>query len=338
MDVHPHTAPPDSTEGTDSTGAVDAPEASSHKAQPMRPSRWQILQSWSGMKAVRLMTFVAVLAAIGVGVTYSRVRGQVGEQMIAMGENLMQYDRAERQDAPRELTLNGQAMMVTSGTSPDSLDTVLDDFEARCRSHNAALQQEIQTVSAQDFFVMRTVQGQVGAVGCLDFGAEISAAELLVRVSRFRQSNDLQDLGNLRYVYARTLDEGSGVHFLTFWTTGSLDFDEITGHGGATDVPGTDVTDIPRPPESRRILHAMERGADLRVVGYTGSSMTSWELEAMYREQLPRAGYRLIDDQSRRSSTDGRILLGLERDQRVTFVMLSNDRHGLGSAAIISGE
>lgn len=330
MDANPQSAPAESPEVVPTDAAA--------KAQPLRPTRWQILQSWSGMKVVRLMTFVAVLAALGVGVTFSRVRGQVGEQMIAMGENLMQYDRAERQDAPRELRLNGQSMMVTSGTSPDSLDTVLDDFEARCRSHNAALQQEIRTVSAQDFFVLRETQGEVGAVGCLDFGAEISAAELLVRVTRFRQSNDLQDLGNLRYVYARTLDEGSGVHFLTFWTTGSLDFDEITGHGGSTDVPGTDVSDIPRPPRSRRILDAMERGADLRVLGYTGSSMTSWELEAMYRQELPRAGYRLIDDQSRRSSTDGQILLGLERDQRVTFVVLSNDRHGLGSAAIITGE
>ena len=158
---------------------------------PLRPTRWQLLNSSPWMKGVRLTGFVAAIAALGVGLTYSRVRGQVGEQMITMGESLMRYERAERQDAPRELRLNGQSLMVTSGTSPDDLDVVLDEFEARCRAHNPELQAQIRAASAQDFFVMREERDGVGAVGCLDFGQEISAAELLGRAARFRQSNDL---------------------------------------------------------------------------------------------------------------------------------------------------
>jgi hypothetical protein len=74
---------------------------SSAKA-PLRPTRWQLLNASPWMKGVRLTGFVAAIAALGVGLTYSRVRGQVGEQMITMGESLMRYERAERQDAPRE--------------------------------------------------------------------------------------------------------------------------------------------------------------------------------------------------------------------------------------------
>ena len=291
------------------------------------------------MKGVRLTGFVMLLAAIGVGVTYSRVRGQVGEQMISMGESLMRYERAERQDAPRELRLNGQSLMLTSGTSPDDLDVVLDEFEARCRSHNADLQAQIRAASAQDLFVMREERGDSGAIGCLDFGQEIGAAELLGRAARFRQSNDLHDLGDLRYVYARRLDEGHGVHFLTFWTTGSLDFDEITGHGGNTDVPGEDVAGVPRPPRSRRIIDAYETGSDQRVVSYAGSSMTEWELEAFYRDALPRTGFHLVDPPADAPTPQmDSILLAAERDERITFLVLDTDRHGHGVASVLTVE
>jgi hypothetical protein len=314
-------------------------ESSETKKAPLRPTYWQLLHASPWMKGVRLTGFVMLLAAIGVGVTYSRVRGQVGEQMISMGESLMRYERAERQDAPRELRLNGQSLMLTSGTSPDDLDVVLDEFEARCRSHNADLQAQIRAASAQDLFVMREERGDSGAIGCLDFGQEIGAAELLGRAARFRQSNDLHDLGDLRYVYARRLDEGHGVHFLTFWTTGSLDFDEITGHGGNTDVPGEDVAGVPRPPRSRRIIDAYETGSDQRVVSYAGSSMTEWELEAFYRDALPRTGFHLVDPPADAPTPQmDSILLAAERDERITFLVLDTDRHGHGVASVLTVE
>jgi hypothetical protein len=309
-----------------------------HAPKTVRPTTWQLVHASPWMKGVRLASFVGVLAVLGVGLSLSRVRGQVGEQMISMGESLMRYERAERQDAPRELRLNGQSIMITSGTTPDSVDAVLDEFEARCRSHNAALQAELRLVSAQDFFVLREERGDSGAVGCLDFGREISAAELLARANRFRATNDLHDLGDLRYVFARTLDEGEGAHFLTFWTTGSLDFDEITGHGGNEDVPGSDIAGIPRPPRSRRILDAMESGADQRVVTYAGSSMTEWELEAFYRDALPRAGFDLIEAPADAPPQQGSIVIAAERADRLTFLVLDTDARGHGLATILTGD
>lgn len=316
---------------------VSAPAARSRKA-PVRPSRWQILHSAPAMKAVRLATFVGVIGLVGVGLTYSRVRGQVSRHMLEFGEALMRYEHAERQDAPRELRLNGQSIMLTSGTTTDSLDAVLDEFERRCRLHNDALASQIRLPTAQDLFVVRTEERNVGTVGCLDFGSSISVADLLARTRRFSETNDLHDLGDLRYVYARSTHSGDAVHFLTFWTVGSLDFDELTGNGGQDDVPGRDPVDIPRPPRSRRVLDAAERGATERVVVYMGSSMTSWELEAWYRRELPRAGYRLVDDPRARDSTDGRIMIGLERDDRLTILVLGNDERGLGTLAVLAHE
>lgn len=317
----------------------------SAKARAHRPTRWQLLHASPWMRGVRLASFAAVLVAIGLFATFSHVRGQIGEQMLDVGENLMRYERSDRQDDTRELRVNGQSLMVTSGTSPDDLEIVLDEFERRCRAHNAALQAEVRRLNPQEFFVLRRERGGSGAVGCIDFGGEISTAELYQRATRFKESNDLQDLGTLRYVYARTLSEGRGVHFLTFWTTGSLDFDEITGHRGTADVPGTDVEGVPRPPRARRILDASETGVNQHIVSYGGSSMTSWELEAYYREALPQNGFRLIDtrvtpgastEAPAEDTTSGRILLSAERGERMTFLVLDNDRRGLGIASVLT--
>ncbi|GAB4201903.1 MAG: hypothetical protein OHK0013_14480 [Sandaracinaceae bacterium] len=333
-----HTELPTAAPSSDAATAPEGHASTVHAPRAVRPTRWQILHSSPYMKGVRLVTFVGVIAALGVGLTFSRVRGQVGEQMISLGESLMRYERATRQDAPRELRLNGQSIMITSGTTPDSVDAVLDEFELRCRTHNAALQAEIRAAAPQDFFVLREERGDTGAVGCLDFGGEITAVELLARANRFRESNDLHDLGNLRYVFARSLDEGEGAHFLTFWTTGSLDFDEITGHGGNEDVPGNDIAGIPRPPRSRRILDAMESGADQRVVTYAGSSMTEWELEAFYREALPRSGFDLIEPPADAPPQQGSIVMAAERADRLTFLVLDTDEHGHGMATVLTGD
>ncbi len=302
-----------------------------------RPSRWQLLHATRGMRVVRLATFFAALGLVVLGLGYARARGQIAEQMLSFGENLMRYGHAERQDEPRELRVNGQTLMLTSGTTEDSLDTVLDDFERRCHAHNAGLQAEVRRSLAQDLFVLRNEGERAGTVGCLDFGEDIGVSELVERATRFQRSNDLHDLGDLRYVYARELDDGHGVHFLTFWTTGSLNFDELTGGNGNRDVPGRDVAGIPRPPRSLRVIDASETGSHQRVVSYSGSSSTGFELEPFYREALERAGYHLtpIPEDARVS---GPVALAAERDGRVTFVVLDTDARGRGIASIVTGD
>lgn len=300
-----------------------------------RPSRWQLLHTTRFMRVARFTTFVGALTAVGAGIGYTRVRGQMADQLMSVGESLMRYENADRQDGARAFQMNGQVVQLSSGSTSDNFETVLDQFEERCRMSNATLQAQVNEATDGDHFVVREQGSEAGVVACLEFGGEITLSELVARGERFRETNDLHDLGDVRYVYTRETASG-GTHFVTFWTEGSFDFDEITGHGGNQDVPGSEHADIPRPPGSRRMLDATESGVDQHVRMYTGSSMTEWELEAFYRESLQQSGYRVLIPSEDRLAGPGTFILA-ERDGRETFVVLGMDERGLGQATILAG-
>lgn len=331
-----------------SSGASSDGTPASGPKPAIRPSWWQIVQAHPAMKAVRVTTFVAATASVAVIGAYSHARSQLGEQLLSVGSNMMRYEGANTQDEPREMRINGQSLMMRSGTTDDSVDAVLDRFEAQCSTGQQELRERVDFMTQQagitrSLFVLREMGGPEGVVACLDFGQEeLSVADLAERAARFRASNDLHDLGDLRFVFAEPMNDGSGAHFLTFWTNGSLDFDEVTGRGGNGDVPGADIDGIPRPPRSRRVLDASETGHPDRVLMYFGSSMTGWELESFYRRELTHSGYHVIDPGERGTreiSTRIRgTVLGGERDGHLTFVVLDTDERGLGRATIITGE
>jgi hypothetical protein len=307
---------------------------------PIRPTAWQIARTSRWVKAGRVAVFGSTLAVVMSGVGYSRVRGQVGEQMLDVGELLMRYEAADRQDTPRELHFNGQTLMFTSGTTQDSRDEVLSEFERRCNVNNEGVLSRIREVAPSALegrhLTLRERRGEAGAVACLDYGEGVSATEFIERANRFRESHDMEAFGHLRYVYVEPTPHG-GSHFLTFWTTGSFDFDEVTGDQGNRDVPGEDLASIPRPPRSLRTIDFSEAGTDQHVLGYGGSSMTHWELGAFYREELPRRGYRLMPAGDNAPETEGIETIAAERDGRMDLVVVGLDRYGLGQVVILTG-
>lgn len=328
---------PETTEVAE-PGSVDSQTAEPRKA-PFRPTSWQIWQTSTWMKLGRVVLFGSTLA-LGMGALgYSHVRGQVGEQMLDVGELLMRYDQAERQDRPRELHFNGQTLMFTSGTSHDSRDVVLDEFERRCNVNSAVVTDAIREVAPAALegrhLTLRERRGSAGAVACLDYGSELTAAEFVDRAARFRDTHDMEALGHLRYVYVEPTS-GGGSHFLTFWTTGSFDFDEVTGNQGNRDVPGEDLASIPRPPRSLRTIDFTEAGDNQHVIGYSGSNMTHWELGAFYREELPRRGYRLMPAPDA-PEMEGIETIAAERDGRMDVVVVGLNRFGLGQVIILTG-
>jgi len=281
------------------------------------------------MKGARLLGFAASLCAIGVGVRISQARGQIGEQMMSIGEQMMRVEGAERQDTRRAYHINGQQIWVSSGTTDASVESVLDQFEERCQ----LLANEVQSVGDTDHLVLREGGGGAGAVGCLDLGGELSANELWARAERFTRTNNLGDLGDLRYVYARPLQNRPGAHFVTFWTEGDLDFDDFTGDFGNHDVPGTDSENFSRPPRSLRVLDVTEDGVPLHVRSYTGSTMSVWELEHFYTSELERTGYLI----TRVPATgDDSVVMNAERNGRMTTLILGMSAEGHGTATIIN--
>lgn len=296
------------------------------------------------VKAIRLLTFATALAVIGSGIYVHRASSQLGEQLVDMGELLMQYDRADHQDGTRTVLVNGQQMHFSSGVSPDEPHQVLEHFAQICDQHDAGLVEQFTALPHRfghrsgRFLdpVYRLEDPTGGVVACLDMGeTEMTMHELSGRMDRFSHTHDIHDVGDIRYVMARQR-EGGGTHFVTFWTDGSFDLDEAAARDGH-DAGGTDLDGVPRPPGAYRTMSASEAGNADAAVQYMGSPMTEWELEHYYEQELVAAGWTLVPVPEEAQATDSRFVQGVRGEEdvsQIVFVALDTDASGRGVATI----
>jgi hypothetical protein len=297
-------------------------------------------------RSTRLITFVLVVLAGAVVFFGYRARAQVGEVLLSLGAQMMQYDEARRQDEPRALFLNGERLSFASGTTDHEVSRVLDYYEARCAERAGHFAEQFRAVAASrgitdpegdgDFFdgVLRAEEDDRGVVACLDMGAEAVAPEgIAARWERFQRTNDLSDFGALRYVYARRAD--GRTHFVTFWTDGSfklLDMFPTTG-----DAPGRDPEDVPRPPDGRRLFAAYEDGHPQSMTVYEGSARDAAGLRAYYRDAMDDAGWHLLElptDRDPHAAENAHTLV-FERAERMVTLVFSDDDVGGGTTTVL---
>ena len=69
------------------------------------------------VKTLRVLAFAATILVLMGGLYVHRASSQLGEQLVEVGDLLMQYDRAEHQDGVRTVLVNGQQMHFSSGVS-----------------------------------------------------------------------------------------------------------------------------------------------------------------------------------------------------------------------------
>lgn len=296
-----------------------------------------------GGQILRLTTFLTFLAVLGGFATYQRVAGQVGEQLVSLGDRLMDYQGATSRDETREVQFNGQSLRFSTGRTDDGFQAVLDHFEAVCNDHDGNLSERYEAAhptgrDAGHSPVFRYDSERSGVVACLALGTgDVGVVELGERVRRYSETHDLHDLGDLRYVYAERDAADTRTRFVTFWTDGHFDVDAILPEDG--DGGGTDIPDVARPPGSRRTISATETGTNDHVVQYMGSSMTEWELEAFYQRELVASGWRLatLPDSAPEQVGGVRVLVA-RRDNAELYVTLDTDARGRGQATIVLGQ
>jgi hypothetical protein len=294
------------------------------------------------VKTLRVLAFASVVLLLSGGLYAHRASSQLGEQLMDVGDLLMQYDRADHQDGTRTVLLNGQQMYFSSGVTHDDLHTVLEHFTSVCDAHDAGTVEQFTALPRRfghhsgafldPVYRMESPEG--GVVACLDLGQdELTLRQVSERVDRFNHSHDVHDVGDIRYVLARPMD-GGGTHFVTFWTDGSFDLDEVVPRDGH-DAGGTDLDGVPRPPGAYRTMSASEAGNPDCAVQYLGSSMTEWELEHFYEQRLVAEGWTLVPVPEERQPTDLRFVEGMRNgESEIVFVALDTDEQGLGSATI----
>jgi hypothetical protein len=292
-------------------------------------------------QVLRMCGFLATLTVIGVFAEYQHVSGQVGEELVSLGDRLMDYEGASSRDETREVVFNGQSMLFSTGRTDDGFASVLEHFETVCAGHDGGLTERYEAAQprgrdAGHSPVFRYDTEHSGVVACLDFGAtDVSVTELGERVRRYGETHDLHDLGDLRYVYAERNEANTSTHFVTFWTDGSFRMDAIFPEDG--DGGGEDLADVARPPGARRTISATETGTNDTVVQYVGSTMTEWELEGFYEHELAASGWA-VQDLPEQASPTGIRVVAARRDNSELYVTLDTDARGRGQATIVLGQ
>ena len=301
-----------------------------------------------GRRIGQVLLVLLFVGVLGGGWAYHRARAQLSESFFGVGEQMMQYTDARRQDAPRDLVLNGQVIRFSSGSASDDPEVVLDAFAARCASVDGQMLQQLEAVAADhpddtrqpptSSPVMREWNGQNGYVACLDLGPEsVPVTEIAERIRRFGQTGDVAAIGDMRYVFVErgSVDGETRTHFVALWTQGTFNVRAMFPESG--DAPGRDVPDVTRPPDSRRMLSGYERGEPYGLTVYASRDGEAI-LENHFRHTLRVQGWSLVEGPDGRPS-DGPVVLVAEKGRRMVTVVVEPDaRNGGSTAAVLTGE
>jgi hypothetical protein len=178
--------------------------------------------------------------------------------------------------------------------------------------------------------ILRGENAEEGQIACLaqPAGARGLSA-LLERAQEFVASGDLSRVGDVRYVAARKLASGK-THVIAVWSEGELRIGSLFPEAG--DAAGTDMADVPRPPDSTRPLCAMAPGRSFGLRLYD-SSRPQHEVVAFYERELPSRGWEPLRMQPEaRALPDGTAVRVFSRAGHV--VALGVDESSAGKTGI----
>jgi len=227
------------------------------------------------MRVLSYASFVTFLVGIG---SAKAAQAKASEGALAIGEELMEVADTLG-DSTHELSLNGQTIFVASAQTKQPLRAVLDRFERDCDERADAMLDDLQHLSdridaprpaptADDHAgvgSLRDVRDARGVIACFATGETTDHAGLAGRLSKFAESHDLAALGHLRYVTARTTEDGTTL-VVASWTNGSFRLDDAFPATG--DAAGEEPTFVPRPGSARRLLSAHDAHAPYGVFVY----------------------------------------------------------------------
>ncbi|MBN1653976.1 MAG: hypothetical protein JXA30_09385 [Deltaproteobacteria bacterium] len=275
----------------------------------------------------KVIRFISCAIAIQILLVLFSVRAthaEINRLITDVGSHMMRYPDARYQDQPRRLYLNGVSLRFASGSTAHSLDRVLDFFQSECHERNRDLSDQIDDLirkgksrvdrNRYPFLdgVWRHRTKRRGFVACLDTGADwLNPERVAERIRRFLTSGDLAYIGQLRYVIVERGQQGTS--FVAFWTEGSANLLKMLPT--ENDAPGLDLPEIPRPPESRRLLSAWEKNLTVALMIYSTSIADSANFKGFYQKHLQQAGWRILF--SKRA--DG-------RDHRVEIIAEKNGK------------
>lgn len=130
-----------------------------------------------------------------------------------------------------------------------------------------------------------------GVLACIDTERPLGLVELSRSLQAFAKTGDSSAVGQLRYVLARR--DGAVTSLLVLWTDGSAPL--LTMFPKAGDAPGRDVSDVPRPKDSARLLSASDLGAPYSITVYRSEKVSPVVVYDWYVKTLTERGWRVTE-------------------------------------------
>lgn len=267
--------------------------------QPPAPPKRKL--SFRGL--LRLLAYSFCVSSIIGTLAMRSAYGDLKESALIIGRQLVQFqDLVGRSHRVR---LNGEPIYVASAVTDQSVDTVLDRFEASCEENAGAMKQifeQLPEAMQQDvkdkvpgnegIGIIRQDADSEGYIACLAQKPGDDMSTLSNRLKEFVETGDLSKVGDLRYAYAKRRDGASKTHVITVWSDGPFKIGRIIPADGS-EPPGADPANAPRPVESVRMLSAEIDGAPYAVRLYD-SRKSDQEVLAAYDDQMPKLGWQVI--------------------------------------------
>jgi hypothetical protein len=258
--------------------------------------------TWSG-KLVRLGTYFLFVALILTVVAARIAYAHAKRMALDTGNELVRLTGNANLSGVYRLRINGEEVRITSAVSSGEPKEIADRFQKSCEEHADGLATEFATLRESLATPPRT-EGGPGAgllredaegssvVVCFATGGETSGAKMYARVADFAKSGDLSKIGHVRYVLAKKA-HGGGAHVVALWTEGTLDVKKMFPESG--DSPGSDVPNVMRPPNARRVLTAYAEGTPYAVRTYE-SAVKGEAILKQYDDVMPKTGWMTYPD------------------------------------------
>jgi hypothetical protein len=247
--------------------------------------------------------YFAFLGVVCAGLTVRSARAEVGDKSLQLGRQMMELANTAENDVSR-VNINGQTMFLGNALAKDDVHTVLNRYEKHCRTNAAQSVDSWREIAAADkdtqnsnqFFtsgLIRNGNDQEGVVICF-VRSEQSKTSAKEAISSFTETGELGALGQLRYVYVKKTRKGN-THVLTAWTTSKFNLKEIMPVEGK-DVPGSDFSEIPRIPDSMRVMSTQVEGTPFGVNVYR-TDMGPDQVLKFYDDEMIKRGWFALDAQ-----------------------------------------
>jgi len=197
----------------------------------------------------------------------------------------------------QEVYLNGNTLQYTLNRTNKGIDALLDYYENlyQSRQHQVApeaareallktvrdpedrAEQRKRIMATDDLLNDRFVrfEGKTwGGFSTLVTGREGEAdymADMVDRFRKFQESGDATDLGDPKLMVAYEDASEGDVQYFNVWPSGGFDFQSVRPQG-EDDAPGYDLSDIPRPYGSQRMITFGQNhmGSDYQILLYRG--------------------------------------------------------------------